>query len=65
MDSREAMKITLEFLFYLLYDEKGIHFKSGKIENAIEIMHEDNNFLEELSDFFEKHIEVYGENYGL
>jgi len=65
MDSREAMKTTLEFLFYLLYDEKGIHFKSGKIKNAIEIMHDDNIFMDELLNFFESHIELFGENYGL
>jgi len=64
MDSREAMKITLNFLFELLC-EKGIYFESEQIKSMIEIMHDDNIFMDELLDFFESHIELFGENYGL
>ena len=41
MDSREAMKITLNFLFELLC-EKGIYFESEQIKSMVEIMHDDN-----------------------
>jgi len=41
MDTREAMKTTLNFLFELL-DEKGIYFESEQIKSIVEIMHDDN-----------------------
>jgi hypothetical protein len=65
MDTREAMKVTLKLLFELLEEEKDIKFTENEVKEAIETMHDDNTFFEDLLDFFEEHIETFGENYGL
>jgi len=64
MNTREAMKTTLMFLFELLED-KGIKFDKEKTKNAVEIMHDDNLFMDELMEFFDEHIEIFAENYDL
>jgi hypothetical protein len=65
MNSREAVKHTLKFLFEILEDERDITFTEEQIEKAAEAMHDNDTFFEELLDFLEEHIEMYGENYGL
>lgn len=65
MDSKQAMKAVLEFLFELLSEEKGREFKQGEIEKAVEAMHDDPTFLWGLLNFLEEHIEIFGESYGL
>jgi hypothetical protein len=65
MNPRDAMREVLRNLFEWLEDNKGISFNDEEIENAVETMHDDNTFFEDLLDFFEEHIETFGENYGL
>lgn len=65
MNPREAMKETIRNLFSWLEEDKGISFTKEEIDNAVEIMHDDSQFLEELLDWFADHIDMYGENYEL
>lgn len=65
MNTREAMKITIRHLFEWLEEEKGVSFTKEKIDDAIYTMHDDATFFEGLLDWFEEHIEMFGENYGL
>lgn len=65
MNTREAMKITLKHLFELLEEEKDISFSKEEIDNTIEAMHDDPIFFEDLLDWFDEHINAFGENYGL
>lgn len=62
---RTATKETLKLLFENLNEDKGITYTTEQINNAIEIMHDDAIFFEELLDLFEEHLEEYGESYGL
>lgn len=64
MGTKTAMKITLGLLFEHLED-KGIKFTSKQREGAIELMHDDYTFCEELIGFLEDHLETFGGNYGL
>jgi uncharacterized protein YcfL len=64
MNSREAVKETLRLLFYWL-EERGYEFTKEERANAIEIMHDDSTFFDELMDFFEGHINDFRENYEL
>lgn len=65
MDMREAVKTILRLLFENLEDEKCKSFSENKVTEAIEIMHDDDTFFDELLDFFDEHLEIYGGNYGL
>lgn len=65
VSTREAMKVTLRHLFELIEDREGISFEEEEKKEAIRIMHDNDTFFDELIDFMEEHIEVFGENYGL
>lgn len=65
MSEREAMKITLMHLFEWLDEEKGMHYTKEQREQAVDAMHDDPQFWDELLDFFAEHVEDFGENYGL
>ena len=65
MNQREAMKETLRFLFYWLEEDKDLKFNEKEQENAIEIMHDNDDFLESIINSFYDHVIEFGENYGL
>ncbi|WP_165921198.1 hypothetical protein [Paenibacillus albiflavus] len=57
MNPRMAMKEMIKFMLEQL--------DVGNAESVAEQMHDDPTFLEELEQFFQDHIEDFGENYGL
>jgi len=57
MNPRTAMKETIKFML----DQLGV----GDAESVAEKMHDDPTFLEQLEDFFQEHLDDFGENYGL
>lgn len=63
--TRQAMKTTLQNLFYWLEDEKDFNYSVEQIEKAIEILHDDEPFFSQLLKFFAEFVEDMGENYGL
>jgi hypothetical protein len=65
MNPREAMKEVLRNLFEWLEEDKNISYTKEQIDNAVEIIHDDNIFIEDLIDFFEEHLETFCENYQL
>lgn len=65
MSAREAFLNMLRFQLRELRTERGFGITDGQIEEAILLMNDDPQFHGELLDFFEGHIEVFGENYGL
>ena len=65
MNPREAMKEVLKLLFEHYEERSEFSFAKEEIETAIENMHDDDEFLEQLIRFFADHVETYGENYGL
>lgn len=66
MDSRTATKVFLKLLFELV-EEKGdeYRFNREQVEKAVEMMHDDDTFFDQLVDFFAEHIDDFGENYEL
>lgn len=65
MNPREAMKEVLKLSFEWLEENKGLSFTQEEIDNAVELMHENDIFLDEFIDFLTDHIVMYGENYEL
>lgn len=59
MNPREAMKEMITFMLI----EAGMSKNTATI--TAEKMHDDPTFLEQLEQFFQDHIEDFGENYGL
>jgi len=53
MSTRDAMKITLKLLFEWLPEENGKKYEWTQegIDNAVELMHDDDTFFRELLDF--------------
>ncbi|MFZ5352763.1 MAG: hypothetical protein ACOZCL_08570 [Bacillota bacterium] len=62
---RTALKLTLRSLFEWIEEDKGVRYPKEQIDEAIEVMHDDENFINDLLDFFEEHLQTMGENYGL
>jgi hypothetical protein len=65
---RESMKVVIRQLFNWLEDGTIVEsrtFPKEQIDNAIEIMHDDPAFFEELVRWFADHIDNFGENYEL
>jgi len=67
MSTRDAMKITLKLLFEWLPEENGKKYEWTQegIDNAVELMHDDDTFFRELLDFLAAHLDTFAENYGL
>ena len=61
MDTRKAMKAVLR----LMFDNSDMLNFSGDVDNAIEIMADDDTFFSEFQHFFDDHVSDFGENYNL
>lgn len=59
MNPREAMKEAIKFNLI------NIGMEDDVAANVAEKMHDDPTFLKELEQFFQDHIDDFGENYGL
>ncbi|MCV4233340.1 hypothetical protein OHJ21_19335 [Virgibacillus sp. LDC1] len=57
MNPRIAMKEAIRFMLEQLQVENA--------ESVAEQMHDDMDFLEQLEEFIQDHIETFGENYGI
>lgn len=65
MSLRQAFEQIIKHQLTLLRDEKNIDLTDEEIEKATKIMSNDEQFHDELLDFFEDHINIFGENYGI
>jgi hypothetical protein len=61
---REAYRTVIKHMFSHLKEE-GRFDASPVIDEVVESMENDMQFLTELEDFFVDHLETFGENYGL
>lgn len=57
MNPRIAMKEAIRFMLEQLNVENA--------ESVAEQMHDDHDFLEQLEEFIQDHIDTFGENYGI
>ena len=57
MNPRIAMKEAIRFMLQQLNVENA--------ESVAEQMHDDQDFLEQLEEFIQDHIDTFGENYGI
>lgn len=66
MHSRTATKLVIRSLFEWI-EEKGAEYIFDKevIEKAIELMHDEDLFLDHLIDFFAEFVDDFGQNYDL
>ena len=65
INTRLAVKETIRFLFEKITEDGLYNFSQSEIDEAVEQMHDDDGFIEPLIEFFDEHINDFGENYGL
>lgn len=63
MSTREAYETVIKSELEELANERGWDF--GHIGDIVDQISGDSTFHNQLTDFFEEHLEIFGENYGI
>ncbi|MEK5175107.1 hypothetical protein NST63_18070 [Heyndrickxia sp. FSL W8-0496] len=65
MSLREAYKMVIKHQLVMLEEEGRWSFGTNEIEELAEQLHDNEDFIDDLKDSIEEHLEDFGENYGL